>query len=255
MVLFKNTRLSRKRARGGSKIARYLRKRRRLAAPVRAGGKLALSTRRRNNVVFGLGFPKKLNFTHRYVQRGTFTCTAGAYQKLDFSANDMFLVASGGHQPLYFDQIGALYNQFTVIGSKAQVKFMFTNPQTDSAGSTVTPLLCPTECGVFINDDTTTTPTNVFFLQEQGDLKKAFLGPGTDAVKTCTMGWSAKKYAGTGLISNPNWIGNTTTSPAEKYYFTVFAQPLDLTTAVTISYVMQIDFTAVWTEPKDIANS
>lgn len=210
---------------------------------------------RKSQLRMGFGFPEKLNFTHRYVERKTLTGTG--LQVVNISCNGMWQPNASGltHQPLYFDQISPLYNQYTVIGSKVSVQFMFTLPPTDAAGSTATPIIVPTECIVYLNDNTTVTPTNIFFLQEQGDAKKTFLGPGSDMVKTIKMGWSAKKVGGTGLISNPNWFGTASANPIEQYYYTIGVSAVDLTTSVSVQAIIQVDYIAVWTEAADIANS
>lgn len=244
-----------KRRRSSSLAVRLRRlKRRRVSGrPLGIRGKAIVRSRRKNRVRMGMGFPKQLNFTHRYVERKNLTGTG--LQTFNISCNGMFAPTAAGHQPLFFDQISPLYNQYTVIGAKISVQFCFASPPTEAAGSTATPIIVPTECIVYLNDDTTTTPSNIFFLQEQGDVKKTFLGPGSDVVKTLTMGWSAKQYAGTGLISNPNFIGSAAVNPAEQYYFTVGVSALDLATSVSVQAIIQVDYIAVWTEPKDIANS
>lgn len=230
---------------------------RRTSAKVRsfsAPGFSLVRNQRLNNVIMGNGFPRKLTFNHRYVQRQNMTGTG--LVTYSWKCNGMFQPGSTvSHQPYYYDQISALYNQYCIIGSRIDLQFTFANPPTDAAGSTATPIIVPAMCCCYIDDNGTFTPSNVLFCAEQNESQNVILGPGSDSVKTITLNWSAKKYGGSGLISNPNWIGTAGANPTELFYYNVAVQALDLSTSISVQCVATISYTAVWTEPGDIANS
>jgi len=121
-------------------------------------------------VNLGYGFPKAIKITHKYVDTIALTCTSGVPQKLTYYANGMYAIKSspgGGHQPLFFDQLTALYNHYTVIGSK--ITFKWVN------ASTSTP---PMVYSLFVNDDTTQISAYPGVLAEQPNTKSKVTGFG-----------------------------------------------------------------------------
>lgn len=114
-------------------------------------------TRNIVSVKTGLGFPKKMIMTHRYCANQSVQSSTGVMANYVFSCNGMYdpdITGTGG-QPLYFDQMTAIYNHYTVIGSKVTIKVLNASPSTGIIG-----------CGILINDDTATTPTTLEGMNE-----------------------------------------------------------------------------------------
>jgi len=202
-------------------------------------------TRNRNNVPLGLGFPKKMTMTHKYTQTVLITSTSGVMQQLHWSANGMFApFASGtGHQPLYFDQMGALYNHYTVIGSKCAFKIV------PSSGSQLAMVV-----GSYVNDDTT-AQTAINTIGELSSGNRILIGADSDKNYTMRKKWSAKKYFGGSVLANNDLEGTTVGNPNEQSYYNISLQAADATSTVSCWLDVEISYIAVWAELKDIAGS
>lgn len=198
-----------------------------------------------SNARIGQGFPKKLTVTHRWRQIFTLaTAVAGARADYVMRCNGMQdpSVTGGAHQPLYFSQLSALYDQYTVIGSKCTLKIKKVDTSTQ----------IPIQCNLMIGDDTTVTPA-MLALMEHPSASNGHLG-GYDQVLTLTKKWSAKQTFGGSVLGNDNLAGTATTNPAEESMF-VFSIDSSINSTVTqVSVIAEIDYIAVWDELKDIAN-
>lgn len=195
----------------------------------------------------GAGFPAKLTMTHRYIERARLqNIVPAAIEQGQYSVNSLYDPNSSGagHQPMYFDQMTPIYDQYTVILSKAT--FTFTNTGT-----------IPVYAGVFLNDDTATTSTTYVGVCEQTNAKHFILGARDSgkATRTITLWWGVKKWFGKSPLANDNLRGTSSSSPAEQMYFNYWTQPIDGTTSADVWVDCQIVYTAVWTELKDIATS
>ena len=78
-------------------------------------------------VQYKTGFPKQLAITHKYSQEGRLTYIGpnANVQYYAFGVNCLYdpYLALGGGQPLYFDQLSAIYNHYTVMRSRIKVTF------------------------------------------------------------------------------------------------------------------------------------
>lgn len=199
----------------------------------------------RSHASVGQGFPKKLTMTHRWTQTiGLSTGSSGALNTFVFRANGMFdpSVTGGAHQPYYFTQLSAIYDHFTVIGSKIKI----TASKTDSSTS------IPITCGIMINDDSTVTPTLLGLLEHPSSTWK--LLENTNKV-TLSNKWSAKKTFGGSILGNDNLQGTSAADPTEQSTFVFFMDSSVNAIATSVTFVVEIDYIAVWDELKDIANN
>jgi len=201
-------------------------------------------TKQMTTVKMGAGLPKKVVVTHKYNEYVQLYNVSGATQHYQFSCNGMYdpNLSATGHQPLYFDQFVALYNHYTVIGSKITWKIAQNNTSQFT-----------TKVALWVNDDTTTNPTYEA-LSEQAGSKELIIPAGSTDVYTRTMNWSAKKAFGGAILGNSIFRGTATSNPSEICVFQISAyqpaaSPIALDVDVTIEYI------AVWTELKDIASS
>lgn len=206
----------------------------------------SLASKNFNNVRTGLGFPKQMTMTHRYCARGQLqTGASGVLASVSYRCNGMYDpdYSGTGHQPYYFDQISAVYNHWTVIGSKITIRVAKSDANVNS----------PIIIGCMINDDGTVTP-NIDGLCEHPSSTHRVLGYGNPAT-TFIKKWSAKKTFGGSVLSNPNLQGSASADPTEQSMFTIFinSEPSVVATSVTID--VTIDYIAVWSELKDIATS
>jgi len=198
-------------------------------------------------VDLGLHFPLKAKIVHRYSTTALLDVATSAFQYLKISCNSLYDPdrTNAGHQPYYFDTMGTLYDHFTVIGSRA--KFSFYNQGQDNANAA--------HVGVYINDDTTTTPTDIDTYRELAGSKHfKFVPPDNTSVHTITTRWSGKKAFGKFDLSNRAFSGTTAASPTEEQFYTVVATPV-YTGPISLFVTVEVEYIAVWSERKDIAGS
>lgn len=201
----------------------------------------------RNSVPVGLGFPKRMVMTHKYCDQIKInTAALGAFYAYSFSTNGMYDPNSTGigHQPMYFDQMTAIYNHYTVIGSQIIIRATKTDAQPDVA----------TTVGAYINDDGTVVPTTLSALLEQSNAKHRILH-GNKPTTTFKMKWSAKKTFAGSILGNDNLIGTSAANPTESQAFTFFLDSSAGVTVTTVTLDVEIRYIAVWTELKDIESS
>jgi len=193
----------------------------------------------------GVGFPKMLKMTHKYVETVQLLSTSGIVAAYRFRANGMFdpNQTGGGHQPLYADQVKELYNHFTVIGSKITVRFI---PTSSSA--------VPQHVGINLNDDTTAlTSYQDISEQTQSRIKAIAYTPEKPVILTAR--YSAKKMYGGSILANSDLRCTGTSDPSEQAYFVIYSAPLDGSSSVGLYCSVTIEYICVWRELKDIAGS
>jgi len=211
-------------------------------------------SRRSKQVTFGIprwagktstGFPRELRIRHRYVQLNTFTSALGVTGTYDFSCNGMYDVdlTGAGHQPLYFDQLSAIYNHYTVVASKITVKC--STPNTANAAGTV--------FGIYINDDTTKPSANVSDLLEQSSAVYRNIASGAGEL-VLTKKWNAKENFGP-AIGDPNLQGSSSANPVEAQNFTCVFKSADTTSTISMYVIVTVEYDAIWQELKDIGGS
>jgi len=205
------------------------------------------NTINKSMVSLGKGFPKKVLMTHKYHATFPLSSTTGSLSTYYIVCNGMHDIdhTGTGHQPMYYDQLTALYDHYTVIGCKITVKVM---GDSVSQGNSI--------LAVFVNDDTTTSGTLIGdSIQENTTCKYRLLNAGNNsAVQTIKMNWSAKKYFGKSILGNPQFQGSSGSNPPEMSYFTIAYSGLNGATAIGLVDIM-VEQIAIWTEMKDIGGS
>lgn len=193
----------------------------------------------------GKGFPKQLTMSHTYcdvLQKAT--GAAGVISAYQFRCNGMFDpdITSTGHQPYYFDQLTAVYNHFTVIGSRMKLRIVKSD-----TGST------PVTVGIFVNDDASVVPSLTGCLEHPSSVHTTVALQ--DPIATLTKSWSAKKTFGGSVLSNDNLQGSSSADPTEQSVYSIFVDSSAGATATTVTLDVTIEYIAVWDELKDIASS
>lgn len=197
----------------------------------------------------GLGFPNKLMFKHKYVKDQIISISAGSPTSKTFLCNGLFQPeTAAGHQPMYFDQLTALYDHYTVVG--AVMKCTFSTITTGSGGSP------PVICAVNVNDDTTMTPTTMQnVLELTPSVGRVVLGA-QNSQAVIVSKWSAKGTFGGSILANDNLQGTSAANPTEvSCWHVVCAVAGGGSDSLSISVLVEIEYIAVWDELKDIASS
>lgn len=199
----------------------------------------------------GIGIPKSLKVTLRYVQEVTLNPTAGSYAVSTFSANGMYdpWISGTGHQPYQFDQLMALYNNYQVTSSSMKVAHV----------STATTNLIPAYIGVIMNSSSSTPSfsSSEHFLE--CNLRSArvrttgYFGGALDSTYgqakqgTVTYSFNAKKYFGSKLDDDHE--GTSAGNPTEQAYYHVVAYSIDGNNPDACTLMITIDYSAILTEP------
>lgn len=186
-----------------------------------------------------IGFPQKMVCRLRYVARATLSSEAGALTNLNFQANNLYAVQSSSHQPMYFDNLMAIYNHYVVLGSKIDI-----TASPNAAGSTNGAVI-----SVFLNDDTTVVPTNIDAIGEQSTARNASLSAVMDFPTKLYCTYSAQKVFGPNAIQNVELKGDATANCADTVVYTVSMQSTSADAVVNL--LVEIEYTAVFFELKD----
>jgi len=154
-----------------------------------------------------------------------------------FSVNGLFdpYITGGGHQPMYFDQLAAIYKNYTVLKSKITADFF-----TSTAQNLVV--------GVYIDDNTSLAPiTSLSAMTENTSSVWKPLGntaaiPFTRVVKF----WDAKQAFGGNIRDNDDLGAAATANPALQQYFSVFAGSVGGAGSITVTGFVTVEYTSVW---------
>lgn len=183
---------------------------------------------------------KKAQLVYTEVPLITLSGGVGSYV---FRANDLFdpNVTGTGTQPLYFDQIMAIYNHFVVTSSFIEIQPL--------GGTSSWDLLLTT----WIDDDVTFPSTPTVNAQRPGAKFIAF-NPGVATPPSVRMGWNAAKNFGPGVLNNSLYRGSASASPTEQMFYVMQISDIGLS-AGTIPVRVRITYNCEFTELKTIAAS
>ncbi len=198
-------------------------------------------------------FPDKAVVKHKYVCRGKLEAL-GLTRHAIFRANGMYdpEVALGGHQPMMFDQLSAMYDHYTVVGAKIKVKcWVDANQNSDTDPIAVSLQLA----------DSPQAPLSAYTVREQPNTAyTTLIQNGTPY--TLTKGFSAKKFFGKKIVVGEAELrGTINANPSEGAFFVISAGCMEAemdNEADPISpvhYEIEIQYSSVWTERKPLATS
>ncbi len=234
---------------------RFANRRRRLRNVRRRGRRLRGRRRkmRRNTFMSPSPFPNRLATRSRYmstIQIDPTTGTPGGYSYI-FVANGMFDpdLTGGGHQPMAFDQMMAVYRHYTVIGAKITCTFR-------QVGDLATDYRFI--CALSVRSDTTPAPTDFSKAVENGRIRWKYLSIQAPT-QTVTYKFSAKKFFGARhIVMKDLYRGDASSNPTERAFFfiTVFADAqVGGSNTPSIYIDTKIEYIAVFTEPNILAQS
>lgn len=237
---------------------RYKKKRKSFAAGRQSRGMVPYSRKRRGAP---RGMPKSLFGNKRFVvlkyhENLTLAGSlAGQPNANVYQANGMFnpnITAPGnGHQPRGFDEVMPLYQHYTVIQSKCSATFMGNrDPEFGTVweGGMV---------GIALNRNSVPFLLNSDYLESRNvtftGLPSHFSAPATRV----TRSFNARSFLGiTHPLSEANLRGDASTNAPESAFFFVFALLNVLgTDNGDVSVSVDIQFMAVFTEPKQPGQS
>lgn len=200
-----------------------------------------------------LSYPPVLNVKHRskllYNETRNITPSGSVATAYVYTANGLYdpNITGPGHQPMGFDQLMLLYEHYTVTAAKITVSFV--NASTTESGWV--------GIGLF-PDSTVTTSTQT--LIENGLLKRAPISPGLSNPKSqvsLTYQCNISKLNGRigSIVGDSLYRGDNAANPTEQTYFHVFAFNTVTVSAMSVDFDVLIEYDAVFTEPRKLAQS
>ncbi len=181
----------------------------------------------------------------------SFTSTSGVPGGYVFSANGMFDpdITGTGHQPLGFDQMMLMYEQYTVISSKITVDILNSN-------TTALSRAC-----VYLSPDATilSDPNRAI---ENGLVKSVLLFPNVTflSCKQINLNCDIRRYFGRtrsarALINDPELFGTAANNPTEQVYYVISAWDPFGTNTLTYFVNVTVEYTAFFWEPRKLTES
>ncbi|AXH77724.1 MAG: putative capsid protein [Cressdnaviricota sp.] len=191
--------------------------------------------------------PQKFKFRSRYVDLNrNLSSTAGQQVTHVYSANGLYDPdrTGVGHQPIGFDQLMPMYDQYTVIASKISVRCV---PVAGQQGSCL--------FGLMAKEDTVST-NNIEKLMENGNFKWTIVGHNNSYSRTLSTGFSVKKWFPGSTLANAELQGDVTRNPNEQVCFHVILQENGGAAGTfAVNIIVTIDYIAILNEPKVIDQS
>lgn len=186
------------------------------------------------------GFPEQNVTKLRYSDVITLTSAAQGIPKYVFRLNSCYDpdFSSTGHQPMFWDQLTAVYGRYVVLGAKIKATFspiVNTTATTQPSG--------PMIIGIMADQDTT-TPTVVSTLLESSRSKTTFLNNalGGNNVKTLTATYSPALSLGVDKEDQAVHAA-VGSNPTLQYYAHVFMAESGLATSSSCNVKIDIEYT------------
>lgn len=210
--------------------------------------------RRRAGIPFGTPDQKYKVVRLRYCDLLTLdVAAAGGIVSDLFRANGPYdpYQPVGGHQPMGWDQMAAIYNHYVVLGAK--IKCVFT-PRTSDTGAAVI-------AGIDVVDDATfTTATRTTLLEQK---KARYLAANTSNSTrpvVITKKFSTKKFFNIKDVKdNVTRLGAPTSNlPTEEAFFRIFMMSADATAAHDpnpYDVFVTLDYIILFGEPREFPAS
>lgn len=194
---------------------------------------------------------KKLKTNTRYFDKGfTLSLPPGNNANHVFCANGLYnpdiTTTVGDHQPLGFDQMMLMFDHYTVIGARIRVDYWNKDPSN------------AVFVGISLNDDATPSLNPQVAIENGGCVYKQLspFGAGVGARGSLTCKVNPAKWLGRSKpLADPDLKGNESSNPNESVFFSVFACDTGGDDATTVEFAATIEYTVVYTEPKELGTS
>lgn len=186
--------------------------------------------------------PLRIKNVMRYSTTFEVTIDVGGTALASIRANGLYdpEPGLGGHQPLYFDQLMALYNHYAVVKSRMKATVV---------GLTGIGGTC--QVTQFIDDDSSPTTTALAIRERIGAKTRMYTTSQTD-----TPGWTffnAQAAFGGNVIDNDELHGDVVSDPVEQQVFHVYLSQGTPTNTFQIN--IEVEYDTVWSELKSITAS
>jgi len=200
------------------------------------------------------GFPKNKLVKLRYVTECVIQCS-GTSTSHTFSANGMYDpdFTGVGHQPKAFDQWMLIYNHYNVVGSKINCKLTSTHGADNFIwGVTRTPTQNQMSGKLLSYCLENRYNQGYRVIGSQYNMS----GQRANANAPMVTRYSQKAQYGKNSTNNEDLTGNNGANPVEQNMFELWIAPVNnVATTQTASFIVTIDYIALMTEPRVLAQS
>jgi len=182
--------------------------------------------------------PRVLNNTLKYCEQMNIATNVSGFGSSSFRANGMYdpVVAVGGHQPLGYDQLSALYDHWYVKSARITIQPMW-------AGSDV-----PIQVALYIDDDSTLATSWTSAAERPGAVwNNYFIGDGASLPKM-KLAYNTKKTFGPQSEGNPDLKGSGSGDPQEQAFFAIVIDGGSLLPSSSVTFAVEIQYDVEWTE-------
>lgn len=202
-----------------------------------------VSNRRRPMVVsriprplsFGrTAFPLRLANTIRYSEVITMATDVNGKASHAFGCNSLYdpNVGGTGHQPLYFDQLSAIYDHYLAMKSRIKLTLMTTDNLTENSIYTIT------------IDDDASPATSAAAIREAVSSRSKVINP-KGFIPTLRHSWDAQRTFGGNVQDNTALQGTNGANPTERSFFIISITGPAL---ANYSLLVDVEYDTIWTE-------
>jgi hypothetical protein len=178
------------------------------------------------------GFPDKLLVKLRYHEGNSIGSVTGGINTYKFRLNSLFdpNYTGTGHQPMYRDTYASIYNHYSVVSTRATVRFV-----NNSAS--------PFWVGAVIDDDSAASG-GIDPIIEQNHSKSHLVTSvsGSNSASSIVIDWDCKKILGINPYTTESYKTAFAENPGEESFLMIYAATADSTTNniyfdVTLEYL------------------
>lgn len=188
--------------------------------------------------------PKILFNTLKYCEAVTISTNLSGLGSYLFTCNGLYdpNTSGTGHQPLYYDQLIALYDHWTVYKSKITIKWQ---PSDTFSYKGI----------AFIDDDTAINVTAGYVANERTGAKNVLVPKDGGGEYITTAYWNAEATFGPNYMANDNLQGYGASNPVELSYFCAYVDGSLGGGSAGVNAWVEIEYQVVWDEWKSIDGS
>lgn len=204
--------------------------------------------RKRKLALMKCPMPSRYVTKLRYAEQGVIINPGiGTVSSYTFRANDLFDpdYTSTGHQPRGFDELIAMYNHFTVLGSRITVDFALQPSAT-----------YPLDCFIQLAGEPGVSASAIDWHERQ-DVKSVVISQSGKPTGRLSYNFSAKKFFGPSRpVNDSAQKGSSTASPSELAYYHLGAVAHNAASDPTGLYCsVKIDYIVMFHEAKSVGQS
>jgi len=192
------------------------------------------------------GFPDSLRVQLRYADVFTLASTLGAINYYRFRANSAFDPdsSSTGHQPLYYDTYGAIYDHYAVINSRIEL-------EVTGVGAATAPIV-----GLNIDDDSSVAGTLSTLLEQNHGTNTLMTAlSGSHSFAKLSTDWNAEEILRIDPFKSQTYKTAIGQNPSEESYFVFWVVDNTAAASTSVTVKVNIVYDILFTELSTITGS